>query len=322
MIRSLLMALAFLTGLASLASAAPHLRPHVITTGAVLTIGDFYEGAGEFADTAIFRSPDHGETGKVPARDIARQAQAAGFWEAGTDGLDIVTVHRKSVEVTADLITQMVRSKMTTQALAEDEDIEIRWATPLPAGIHADAGVADPVSLTHLNWMQSNGRFAATFNIVKDGRTHSLTFNGNANRMVEVTTLARRIKRGKIISSRDLRTERIPAQRMARRSALDAEEAVGMAARRTLRAGSILSSRDVTAPLLVKRGEKIMVTYAIPGMQLTTIGRAKADGSMGDIIEIANMRSNKIVLGTVTGNGRAEVSTLTQSVASLNEARQ
>ncbi|MDX5594152.1 flagellar basal body P-ring formation chaperone FlgA [Pseudovibrio sp. SPO723] len=321
MTRSLILAFSLLLGLTTIAAAAPVLRSHVIVNGPIVTIGDFYEDAGEFAQTAIFRAPDHGKTGEVPARLIARQAQDAGFWEAATNGLEVVTVHRASVEMTGAMISKLVKGKMADRLLGNDNDIELRWNTPLPAGIHGDAGVANPISLTHLNWAQSNGQFRATFSVVRDGRAQTFALDGQANIMVEVTTLARRVKRGDIISSNDLRIERVPAQRMTRRAALDATQAVGQAARRSLRAGTILTENDITAPLLVKRGENIMVTYAIPGMQLTTIGRANADGAMGDIIEIKNMRSNKVVLGTVTGSGRAHVSNLGQSVASLNEAR-
>ena len=47
---------------------APRLKPQAIVASDVVRIGDLIENAGVAASTPIFRAPDLGQTGAVPAR--------------------------------------------------------------------------------------------------------------------------------------------------------------------------------------------------------------------------------------------------------------
>ena len=58
-------------------AAGPALKREVIVTGELVRIGDLVENAGAVAEVAIFRAPDLGQTGGVPARADRRGGAAA-----------------------------------------------------------------------------------------------------------------------------------------------------------------------------------------------------------------------------------------------------
>lgn len=299
------------------AFAAATLRPTVNVAGSVVTIGDFYTEAGDMAQTPIFRSPDLGTTGNVSAMIIAQQAQAAGFIQAGTNNLTTVSVHRLSIPVDEALISDILRNAFAERARIPAEDIDISYNTPLPMEMHADADAISPLTIRHINWSPQTARFKVILNIVQEGVTKPISILGNASQMVSMSTLARRLDRGTIITAKDIREERKPAARYAGREFLTATDLIGMEVRRNMRAGSTLTPRDVGAPVLIKRGAKVTVIYKIPGMNITTQGKAKSDGGKNDLIEIVNPISQKTILAEVVGKNIAIVSGAITQVAAL-----
>ncbi|SDR37069.1 flagellar basal body P-ring formation chaperone FlgA [Pseudovibrio sp. Tun.PSC04-5.I4] len=306
---------------ASNAFAAATLRPTVNVAGPVVTIGDFYTEAGDLAQTPIFRSPDLGTTGNVSAMIIAQQAQAAGFIQAGTNNLTTVSVHRLSIPVDEALISDILRNAFAERARILPEDIEISYTTPLPMDMHADVDAISPLTIGRINWSPRTSRFKVILNIVQEGRTKPISILGNASQMVSISTLARRLDRGTVITAKDIREERKPIGRYAGREFLAAADLIGMEVRRNMRAGSTLTPRDVGEPILVKRGAKVTVIYKIPGMNISTQGKAKSDGGKNDLIEIVNPISQKTILAEVVGKNIAIVSGATTQVAALLENR-
>ncbi|KZL23121.1 flagellar basal body P-ring formation chaperone FlgA [Pseudovibrio sp. WM33] len=306
---------------ASSAFAASTLRPTVNVTGPVVTIGDFYTEAGELAQTPIFRSPDLGTTGNVSALIIAQQAQAAGFIQADTNGLTTVSVHRLSIPVDETLISDILRNAFAERASVQPDEIEISYHSPLPVNMQADANSISPLTIGHINWSPRTARFKAILNVVQEGQSKPISVIGNASQMVSITTLARNLERGTVITAKDIREERKPASRYAGREFLAAADLLGMEVRRNMRSGSTITPRDVSAPILVKRGAKVTVIYKIPGMNITTQGKAKSEGGKNDLIEIVNPISKKTILAEVIGRDIAIVTTAKTQVAAVLENR-
>ena len=84
---------------------------------------------------------------------------------------------------------------------------------------------------------------------------------------------------------------------------------VGLAARRNLRAGVPLRAGDVEPPKLVTRNQLVTVVFSMPGITLTTQGRALADGADGETISVLNVSSNRIVQAVVEERGLVAVGT-------------
>lgn len=122
---------------------------------------------------------------------------------------------------------------------------------------------------------------------------------------VEVLTYARSLAAGEVVQPQDLVWARVAAAPADAPS--DADQVMGLAARRPLRAGAAVSARDVAAAQVVKVGELITVTYEDAGISLSLQGRALSAGAAGDLINVQNTLSKKTVQAVVSGPGQAVV---------------
>ena len=89
----------------------------------------------------------------------------------------------------------------------------------------------------------------------------------------------------------------------------DAADIIGMEARRPLSAQTPLRNSDVSAPVLVKKGALVTITYITDGLRLSHQGVALATGSRGDVISIRNIQSERTVKAIVSGENIAKVAT-------------
>src|SRR6202035_2585454 len=86
------------------------------------------------------------------------------------------------------------------------------------------------------------------------------------------------------------------------------DRAVGMQARRQLRAGQALKVADISKPDLVQRDQNVTLTYEATGLYLTIRGKALESGTEGDVVSVLNLQSKRTVSGVVSGRGQVSIS--------------
>ncbi len=84
-------------------------------------------------------------------------------------------------------------------------------------------------------------------------------------------------------------------------------ESVGAEARSRLEPGQVLTASDVTPPIVVRRGEQVMVHYLSGPVILKTKARALEDGRVGDRIRLEVLGSKRRLEARVDAPGRAVV---------------
>ncbi|MBN9671400.1 flagellar basal body P-ring formation chaperone FlgA [Roseibium aggregatum] len=296
----------------------PVLRSQVMTLSEIVTVGDFYSNAGVMASKPLFRSPDMGTSGNVSARDVAERARAAGLRFAGTDGLRTVVVHRGATKFEQEQLEGLVRSALAERNAGLDPDsLDIRLVQA-PARVLADPKVHDPVRVDRVDWSKGSGQFTLHATVAAEHGTKPLTLTGSAREMIDIVTLAQPLRRSDILTENDLTIQRVARNKVPAGALLDAGDLVGMAARTNLRPGAPLSRKDFQRPVLIRRGEKLTVTFEMPGMKLTSRAQAMDDGAKGDVIDVMNIQSRRIVPATVVSRGQVRVHTANPIVASLN----
>ena len=131
--------------------------------------------------------------------------------------------------------------------------------------------------------------------------------------------LARNVDRNEVLKSSDVVVERRPKAEVGADAAAR-DRAVGMQARRQLRAGQALKTADLAKPDLVQRDQTVTLIYQAAGLYLTIRGKALDGGTEGDVVNVLNLQSKRTVSGTVIGRGQVAISVATPRLAATADA--
>lgn len=123
---------------------------------------------------------------------------------------------------------------------------------------------------------------------------------------VRVVVPAHDIARGEVIAKADLIYGTIPSTSSVNGIATTVDDLDGREARRQLRAGETVRADDVRRPILVTKGSTVTMTFDLPGVSLTAIGRAVSEGGLGESVTVLNPVSYRQITATVTGAGQVK----------------
>lgn len=318
--RTIFITLAATAALAAGARAEPAvLRGDVVVYKPIVTIGDFFENAGEHAIKPLFRSPDPGNRGSVPVWQIMERVSALGMTELDTRGLAFVDVTRASRYLTGQDFVAMAKSAIAERlGGVELKNLEIE-VSAVPEPIHADATVAEPVALRSLRLAGRSGQFLAQFSVDDGIRRQDVILQGVARETRQVVVLSRPVARGEIIADEDVIEARINATQVNERSAVSADQLVGMQAQRNLREGAAVNTADLREPNIIERNQPVTIIYRTPNMVLSAQGRALEAGARNDFVNVLNIQSKRTVQARVSATGEVTVAPRTTRIASAKE---
>ncbi|HET6881286.1 MAG TPA: flagellar basal body P-ring formation chaperone FlgA [Pirellulales bacterium] len=85
------------------------------------------------------------------------------------------------------------------------------------------------------------------------------------------------------------------------------DEVIGQQARRAVVEGQPIKQEDVQSPVLVHRGDAVVVFARSAGIQVKTQGRAQEEGSRGDVIVVQSLTGPERFMARVSGIHEVEV---------------
>jgi flagella basal body P-ring formation protein FlgA len=319
-VRSLLVATALLAVTTAAASAqirddviaTPVLRANVAVAGDLVRIGDVIDNAGSSGKIAIYRAPDLGTTGTLSTAQVLSVLRA--HQVIGVDTRDVREIQ----------VTRLARTLLPREIeLAVASALEHRYGFGDAANLSltfdrdlgdikleaANSGVMQPASV---RFEPRGNRFDVTLEIAGDNvaAPTRLRFTGTVIETVEAAVLARGVERNEVIKSSDVVIERRPKAEVGADPA-SRDRAVGMQARRQLRAGQAVRIADLAKPDLVQRDQSVTLIYDSPGLYLTVRGKAQDSGTEGDVVNVLNLQSKRTVAGVVTGRGQVSIAVAT-----------
>jgi flagellar basal body P-ring formation protein FlgA len=283
----------------------PTLKREAVVSADVVRIGDLIDGAGAAAGIAIFRAPDIGETGSVPAYQVLAAARAYGVERVDTQGNSEVAVTRAGRVVAAkEIEAAIARTLVARGGIADAHDLSITFDRE-PQPLHLQS--ATDLRALYTYYHARSGRFDITFEAA-DETAHRSTqrYNGYAVETTSVAVTVRPLARGEIVRAADVAIEHRPKAEF-REGAPAATDPAGLATRHPVRAGQALRASDLMRPEIVQRNEAVTIIYEAPGLVLTVRGKAMDPGAEGDVISVRNSQSNRTVQGTVAGPARVVV---------------
>jgi flagella basal body P-ring formation protein FlgA len=305
-ILTLALALAIALGLASVAMAEARLRAAVAVASPEVTLGDLFEGLRPDARAiAVARAPAAGERLLLRVQDIAAWAERSGVAWQGPVGLRAVSVTRQTQEVPKSLLADHLRKALARQARGQDFDIQIssgRAALIVPADVTPSLRIAD------LDYDAATGRFTASVIAPADGAPDDIVrVAGRVVATGQVPVLRARLNLGETIGAGDIAWHALPVERIDRTMITRAEDLVGRQLRRPIMPMTPLRGGDVQRPELVAKGALVGMTLLAPGLTLTATGQALESGGAGDVIQVANSGSRRVVQAMVVGPNQVRV---------------
>jgi len=328
-IRSLLLATALLAATSTTASAqsrddviaAPVLRASITVAADLVRIGDVIDNAGPSAQIAIYRAPDLGTTGSLPTAQVIAALRAHQVIGVDTRDISAILVTRLARTLEGkDIELQVARALEHRNGLGEAANLSLTFDRDVQ-DLKLEASNSGAMQAISARFEPRNNRFDVTFEIANDNVSTPtrLRFTGRAVETVEAAVLARNVERNEVIKSSDVVVERRPKAEVGSDFA-SRDRAVGMQARKQLRAGQALKTADLAKPDLVQRDQSVTLIYESTGLYLTIRGKALEGGTEGDVVNVLNLQSKRTVSGVVTGRGQVSISVATPRLSAASDA--
>lgn len=212
--------------------------------------------------------------------------------------------------------------RLSLQAKGLSGDIRIALAKrPRVMRVPQDA----TIMVLGLDYAPRTNRFSARIGATgPDADDRSFRLTGRAVPVIAMPALTRTVPAGDIIEKADISWIEIEAGRLPRDALADIDAIVGKSARRPLPAGRLLRQRDVSTPVVVRKGDLVTMVVIAPGLQLSATGRVLENGGRGDLVRVMNIGSKRTVQAVVWSSGQVRIPNRPQiaATASLQETGQ
>ncbi|MFT6659592.1 flagellar basal body P-ring formation chaperone FlgA [Maritalea sp.] len=281
--------------------AAPTLRPSIIVTSNIVTVGDMFEDAGNLAEIGLFRSPTPGTVGAVPLASIKLAAQRAGLGQFDTVGITHVRVERPGIAIDQDFLSSIFSQEIAArgQLLANQE---VKFA---PYGkfatAYADPTAASPVTLLDFTYEPQTGRVSARLALA--GYTSPISIIGKLEILAPAAHLTRTMAKGEVIDLNDIEFKPVPVRFSKTQGDMQLPDLVGKSLTRAVRGGAMVKVSDLSEPILINRNEQVTILYRSGQLKLTVKGQALNSATQNQMVSVLNLMSKRTIQGIAIGAG-------------------
>lgn len=268
-------------------------------------LGDMFTNTGSKADIAVAYAPTPGKRAIFDARWLSRVARTYNLDWRPIGLQDQIVVERESQVITREEITDHIRAALIDRGA--DPSITIELSNRMMS-IHVPGDAKATVNVEDVVYESRTGRFTAVLLAPAGSPAATRTrVTGRLFKIKEVPVPNRRILSNEMIREGDIKWIKVRKDRLRRDTIVDAGELIGKAAKRGLRSGVPVQVSAVQRQVLVPKGSLVTIILKAPKMTITAQGKALENGSDGDVIQITNTQSKKVIEAEVIGNGRVAV---------------
>ncbi len=207
-------------------------------------------------------------------------------------------------------IEQEARGQIDKQLLASglsDPQVELNVVSARPAppcSVPVDIEALDTRQFTRMRFL---ARCPAS-----PGWRHDFVVRARVSAVVAVTSAP--LKAGEVLGDEHITLERRDVTLMA--DAIGAPDAaLGQTSRRSLRAGEVLRASQLSSPMMVKRGDQVLMVARHEGIEVSMAGEALDAGARGAVVRVRNTASGQVVRMRVAGAGTVEPVDLPQGIS-------
>lgn len=280
------------------------LRLQVPIDNGTIKVSDLWADAGARRDAVVGPAPPPGHSFAIEAAQLAYIAQLFEVNWRPVSGVERTTVERAGRALTRDEVDEPVRTSLVGAGAPPDAAVEFANLQPIEV-----PPLSFPLlSVEAISYDAGSQRFSANIAVSAEGmQTQRLRVSGRAVQMAAAVVAVHRLQPGDVIEAADLRLAQLPARRLAGAVVAELAEAVGQSPKRAIAAGQPLAAADIGPPLLVTKGETVVVMLETAGMSLAVQGVSLGQGGRDDVVQVMNPLSRAVVAARVAGPGRAVI---------------
>jgi flagella basal body P-ring formation protein FlgA len=123
----------------------------------------------------------------------------------------------------------------------------------------------------------------------------------------QVVVAARPLGRQETLSAKDLRLERREITSRTAQFFTRLDDVVGKQSTRSIPSDEVITANAIDRPTLLKRGSPIALIFDSGSLRVETQGFAEEGGKMGDLIQVKNSTSGKMLRGVVLDERNVKV---------------
>lgn len=135
----------------------------------------------------------------------------------------------------------------------------------------------------------------------------SLMVPTRIQQFIDVVVAARPLGRKLLLGTGDIRITRSDISMLSGGYYASLEEVYGMVMRRSVKAGTVLTSAMVKPAILIKRGEKVIINAQTGSVHVRMEGKALQEGARGELIKVKNLSSEQVIEAIVVSPGVVRV---------------
>ena len=288
------------------AATAAQLRSAVTIDDDRVRLGDLFDDIADQADRTVISAPLPGRKLTFELDQLRRLAASYHIdWQPAAGDVRVV-VTRASRTIGLEDLRGPVIAALTRRAVGGR--LQVEFDNPNMQVVVA-AGTSSVITVDNVYYNPNQRHFTADAIVGAGGRApQRILVSGQANLMVEMPVLNRRVNPGEMISRADIGWVEFNAAQLAGDIAASEADLIDRTPRRGLGANAPVYLRDIQAPRLVTRGQLVTMVVRTPHMLITAQGKAAQDGTKGEVIRVLNVQSNRTVDATVIGSDQVAVS--------------
>ena len=304
--------------LANAQAILPELKPTAIIDDSVVTLGDLFTDLKEKQDIVVANAPEPGQKILISARHVLKVTRQNNVRWRNSVGVKNITVSRMSTIVSIPELKDKLTAELKNLSYTE-KNLDLRFYNK-NGKIHLPNGydVAD-LTVRNISLDKKSDKFSALIGAPTGGGGETLhTVNGRILRVTMVPTLSKTIRSGEVIKSTDITWTSLPDQQVSRNMIRSQDKLIGMTPRSQIKEGNPIRLNEIDRPVLIKRGSLVKVHFSSAKINLSTLGKAMEKGGLGDVIQVKNNTSNKLISAIVLGPNQVQVNTDASKLVLLN----
>ena len=142
---------------------------------------------------------------------------------------------------------------------------------------------------------------------IKDKTTSFKEFRGQYEHNVATLTFNKTINKGDIIRTTDIAHVEVPYRKLPYGTVDNIDSVIGLTVKHRSHAYIPIVHNNLLVPELVKKNDVLRLKYDGGNLSIETKAIALDGGARGDSIKVRNLKSNKIIVGTIVNNATVKV---------------